>query len=585
MVSSTLLASLSLGLSALVQGRCDSKKPIVTVKNGTYYGIHNAELNQDFFLGMPFAKEPQRFALAVGLDSAWQGKRPATEYPRHCYGYGTDQIGYEESEDCLYINVIRPAATPQDAKLPVAVWIYGGGLTQGGSADRRYNMSFFVENSVAQGTPIIGVSFNYRLSVFGFLNGKEAEEAGVTNIGFRDQRLALRWINENINAFGGDKDAVTIFGESAGAESVTAQVFAYKGQHDGLFRSAAAQSGFGSMIWRQPGGFNATEAQQATYDTLVQRVPACAQLVGTSASLDCLRALPFRELNQALNYTGNGPGTWVPVLDGDFFVDYPHNQLIRGEFAKVPILIGTNTDEGAGSFGQRRGPNGTGINSDEDMRFALRSVFPPLAANTTGKTIEQLVDEVMYLYPNIQRVGIPSLERWPHVIQEGDEYANRLGLQFRRGASFFGDLWMQYARRRANLAWSTHGIKSYSYRFDVQYRYGGETNYGQVAFVFNNLNGNGYAINPFGGSDAEYIVPAKALSNTMNRAWINFFVSQDPNLDNTTDAAWPAYDAAASGGLGRNIVFDLDGAHSEWDDHRTEGINWFIENALAVFGS
>lgn len=108
-------------------------------------------------------------------------------------------------------------------------------------------MSFFVENSVAQGTPIIGVSFNYRLSVFGFLNGKEALDAGVTNIGFRDQRLALRWLNENIEAFGGDKDAVSIFGESAGAESVTAQVFAYKGQHDGLFRSAAAQSGFGSM--------------------------------------------------------------------------------------------------------------------------------------------------------------------------------------------------------------------------------------------------------------------------------------------------------------------------------------------------
>lgn len=130
----------------------------------------------------------------------------------------------------------------------------------------------------------------------------------------------------------------------------------------------------------------------------------------------------------------------MPVLDGDFFADYFHNQLTRGEFAKVPILIGTNTDEGAGSFGQRRGPNGAGINSDDDMRFALRNVIPPLAANTTGKTIDQLVDEVMYLYPNIQRVGIPSLERWPHIIMEGDEYARNLGLQFRRGASFFGDL-------------------------------------------------------------------------------------------------------------------------------------------------
>ncbi|KAK0389867.1 hypothetical protein NLU13_3440 [Sarocladium strictum] len=563
-----------------------SGKPTVTVKNGTYYGIHNPDFNQDFFLGMPFAKKPERFSLAESLDSEWHGKRPATEYPKHCYGYGADQIGYEESEDCLYINVIRPAGIPKDAKLPVAAWIYGGGLTNGGSADRRYNMSFFVENSVARGTPIIGVSFNYRLSVFGFLNGKEALDAGVTNIGFRDQRLALRWLNENIDAFGGDKDAVTIFGESAGAESVTAQVFAYKGQHAGLFRSAAAQSGFGSLIWRQPGGLNATEAQQKTYDTLVRRVPSCADLVGSPASLDCLRALPFEDINKALNYTGDGPGTWPSVLDGDFITDYFSNQLERGEFAKVPIMIGANTDEGAGNFGQKRGPNGTGLNSDDDMRYALKNVFSPQAAQNTGKTIDQLVDELMYVYPNIQRVGIPSLDMWPHVIQPGDVYAETLGLQFRRGAAFFGDLWMQYGRRRANLAWSEHGVKSYSYRFDVQVHGNsliGSTHFHEVAFVFNNLNGLGYAVNPFGGDDAEYTAKAKKLSGLMNKAWINFFVDQDPNGGGV--GSWPVYDADAGGGLGQNIVFDLEGAHPEWDDYRAEGMHWFIKNALAVFGS
>jgi carboxylesterase type B len=106
-----------------------------------------------------------------------------------------------------------------------------------------------------------------------------------------------------------------------------------------------------------------------------------------------------------------------------------------------------------------------------------------------------------------------------------------------------------------------------------------------VAFVFNNLNGNGYAINPFGGNDTEYITQAKALSNTMNKAWINFFVSQNPNLDNGTNAAWPAYDTTVGAGLGQNIVFSLEGSHAEWDIHRAEGINWLINNALAVFGS
>lgn len=113
----------------------------------------------------------------------------------------------------------------------MAVWIHGGGLYMGGSADRRYNLSFIVENSVNQGTPIVAVSLNYRLAAFGFLSGKEALDAGVTNIGFRDQRLALHWVNENIAAFGGSPDKVTIFGESSGAESVSAQVLAYNGTY------------------------------------------------------------------------------------------------------------------------------------------------------------------------------------------------------------------------------------------------------------------------------------------------------------------------------------------------------------------
>lgn len=100
----------------------------------------------------------------------------------------------------------------------------------GGSADRRYNLSFIVENSVELGTPMIAVSLNYRLSAFGFLCGSEALDAGIANNGFRDQRLALHWINENIASFGGDPTKVTIWGESAGAESVSAQVLAYNGK-------------------------------------------------------------------------------------------------------------------------------------------------------------------------------------------------------------------------------------------------------------------------------------------------------------------------------------------------------------------
>lgn len=100
----------------------------------------------------------------------------------------------------------------------------------GGSADKRYNLSYIVEQSVQMGKPIMGVSLNYRLVAFGFLGGKEALAAGATNIGFRDQRLAIEWVHENIGAFGGSPDKITIWGESSGAESVTAQVLAYNGK-------------------------------------------------------------------------------------------------------------------------------------------------------------------------------------------------------------------------------------------------------------------------------------------------------------------------------------------------------------------
>jgi carboxylesterase type B len=155
--------------------------------------------------------------------------REATELSIHCHGYGNDQVGYKQSEDCLYLNVIRPANLKATANIPVAVWIHGGGLFQGGASDMRYNLSFIVEQSVALGKPIIGVSFNYRLAALGFLIGEEVLKEGATNLGFRDQRLALHWIQENIKAFGGDPDKVTLFGESSGAESIAAQVFAYNG--------------------------------------------------------------------------------------------------------------------------------------------------------------------------------------------------------------------------------------------------------------------------------------------------------------------------------------------------------------------
>lgn len=123
------------------------------------------------------------------------------------------------------------------------MWIHGGGFYMGGAVDRRYNLTFIVEQSVKIGKPIMAASIAYRLGAFGFLNGDEVMGAGQTNLGLRDQRLALQWIQENSAAFGADPSKVTIWGESAGAASVGFQLTAYNGRDDKLFRAAIMESG------------------------------------------------------------------------------------------------------------------------------------------------------------------------------------------------------------------------------------------------------------------------------------------------------------------------------------------------------
>lgn len=207
-----ILKSLSLGLFASLavaapQGDRYNTAPVVTVKNGTVEGVHSEEFNQDYFLGVPFAQPPVgalRFRTPQSINASWPGPLSAKEYSASCIGYGSDDWNYPElSEDCLYLNVIRPSGY-ENEKLPVAFWMHGGGLTQGSAIDQRYNASFMVQRSVDIGKPIMFVGVNYRLSMWGFITGKEVEESGNTNLGLRDQRLAMHWVQENIEAFGGN---------------------------------------------------------------------------------------------------------------------------------------------------------------------------------------------------------------------------------------------------------------------------------------------------------------------------------------------------------------------------------------------
>jgi carboxylesterase type B len=194
------------------------RPPIVNVRNGTIVGTHSNVYNQDYFLGIPFAQPPVdglRFRNPQSLNTTYpNGLYQANEYAPACIGYGAGESDLPLSEDCLYLNVIRPSGY-ENVTLPVGLWIHGGGFTTGGSRMPGYNLSYIVENSVRIGKPIIGVSIAYRLSGWGFLASQQVSGQGQTNIALRDQRLAMHWTKENIYAFGGDPQKITIWGESA----------------------------------------------------------------------------------------------------------------------------------------------------------------------------------------------------------------------------------------------------------------------------------------------------------------------------------------------------------------------------------
>lgn len=554
--------SLLVGLStaAVIQSTSIRQEaaPSVQVRNGSYYGQFNANYNQDMFLGIPYAQPPVddlRFRPPQPLSTTWNGTRNATEYSPQCFGYGSDTwvLGNYVSEDCLTINVVRPHGVSSDAALPVAVWIHGGGLTNGGSSDPRYNLSFIVNQGVDMGTPFIAASINYRLSAWGFLFSSELKAEGAGNIGFRDQRLALQWVQENIASFGGNPGQVTIWGESAGGRSVGAQLLAFGGRDDGLFHAAIMESGVGVTALEMDFGevASTTPNYQDIYDRIVDKTN-CSASVDT---LRCLRRVPTWTLSDIINSTSIS--SWQASVDGDFLPTKPSTLLKDGQFVKVPIINGANFDEGA-QFGTK------GINTTAQWESYLTT----LGANNA--TIEQLST----LYPDIPSLGLPAtLEGRP----EG-QYAY-YGTQWKRAVAFGGDRSIHAPKRQWTRYWAAANVTAYSYHFNVLVNgikfLEGANHFVEVAFVFNNTNGLGYetvvAKNPFEGEPETFF----ELANIMSRMWVSFITKHDPNFNGVTDVAWPVYELHAP----QNMAFDVNIssiAYVEPDTYRAEQIDYLI---------
>lgn len=545
--------------------------PPVKLANGTYRGVHSEQYKQEFFLGMPYAQPPLgslRFAPPQPLTAKF-AERSAAAYGPMCIGYGADTLnnGNVVDEDCLTINVVRPAGVKEGDNLPVTVWIHGGSYIMGGSSDPRYNLTYMVEQSVKAGTPIVAASINYRLNNWGFMYSSELAAVGAGNLGLRDQRQALRWVNENIGAFGGSKDKVTMWGESAGARSVGMQLVAYDGKSDGLFRGAMMESGSPVAI------FGTAQTWQPYFDALVASTGCDAD--PAADRVGCLRALPWQTLNALFNSSAPAAGVihgvatpaLSAVIDGDFITAQGAVLLREGKFAQVPILLGNNFDEGT-AYAKK------GIDTDLD--------FASFLSSSTQKGGDVVAD-LARIYPDDPLLGIPAFIM-------GRLAALPWGLQFKRSAAFAGDFQQHSGRRMLAQSYAAAGQAVYSYLWNlhvngVPAEYGA-THFQEVAFVFNNVEGKGYSASPFDNRPDSY----KQLADMMSRMWVAFVNGADPNGWNKVKsssncshrrddsaAIWPLY----SGPDAQNIVFDVNATdiyYTAKDDYRKEGITYIIDS-------
>ncbi|TDL14969.1 carotenoid ester lipase precursor [Rickenella mellea] len=346
--------------------------PVISLDYGSFKGTSDGKTAS--FLGMPFAQAPfgdLRFA-APQPPVAFSGVRDATFWGAACPQQqilsfididglnitipGTTAL-VENSEDCLFVNVVKPASISSGQKLPVVFWIFGGGFELGDSSGNPGNS--VVERSMSLGEPIIYVSANYRLNAFGFLPGKEAKAAQAGNAGLKDQRFALQWVQKYISNFGGDPTKVTIWGESAGAISVAMQMVTNDGDPQGLFRGGfmvlflipSYLTNLSNKYLQESGSplpLQDIETGQVYYDQLV----ADAGCSGSADTLACLRSVPFKTLKNAVDKSASIFSyqsleiVWQPRVDGVFLKRNPQTSVAQGLYAKVPFVSGDCDDEG-----------------------------------------------------------------------------------------------------------------------------------------------------------------------------------------------------------------------------------------------
>ncbi|HEX4169950.1 MAG TPA: carboxylesterase/lipase family protein [Bryobacteraceae bacterium] len=461
---------------------------LVKITNGQLEGTTSSDSKVRIFKGIPFAAPPVgalRWKMPQ-LPADWTGVRRANEFGARCMQAPiySDMIFRDKgpSEDCLYLNVWTPSATAT-AKLPVMVWIYGGGFAAGAASEPRQDGEHLAEKGV------VVVSFNYRLGIFGFFAHPElAAESGrqaAGNYGLLDQVAALDWVQKNITAFGGDPEKVTIFGESAGSFSVSALMASPL--TSGLFHRAIGESGafFGGTLSAK------TLSQSEEADRKF------AESIGAPGLAE-LRAKPAADLLKAA--TNQKGLRFVPIIDGYFLPEDVYSIYAAGRQRHVPLLAGWNADEGS-----------------------YHAVF--------GKETVTLDNYKAYLHAKFGDKADEMLKAYP---ASNDAEAKRAAQDLSSDEFIGYSTW-----KWIEMQGSTGASPVYRYHFedaapvaaddkspDAAWR--GAYHSSEIEFVFSNLR---YKKLPWRPKDYK-------LSEQMSTYWTNFAKTGDPNDQNLPH--WPA---------------------------------------------
>ena len=492
-VVAALFAAAPLGLVAAnpVENNLSTKtNPLqVTVDSGTVQGKEEGSVRK--FLGIPYAAPPVgdlRWKAPLPV-AKWTGIRPATGFGSHCMQphLYADMIFRDPggSEDCLTLNVWTPAAAAKK-KLPVMVWVYGGGFITGGTSEARQDGTSLARRDV------VVVSMNYRLGVFGFfVHSALAAESGKNaagNYGLLDQVAALEWVHRNIAAFGGDPANVTIFGESAGSFSVCA-----------LMASPLTKGLFGRVIGESGGAFFSRELGFKTMAEREQKDADFAKSSLQAQTLEEMRALPADKLLEAASKAGQPEQLpFVPDVDGYFLPQDIPAIFAAGKQNDVSLLAGWNHDEG--SFAVQYAPQKPTV---ESAKAAAKTLFG------------DRTDDFLKLYPATTD---------EEAIRSTEDYA---------GDQFIA--WSTWKWMEAELATGKKPV--YRYRFELAPPSDPDHPAGAGAYHSAEIS---YV---FGAQDLVTQIPWRPedhqLSDKMRQYWTNFAKTGDPNGPGLPP--WPVY--------------------------------------------